>query len=197
MADDYAGEEFQAFGLEQWGGSVSQTNAFLSVTGITYPCLLYAGLPPNNVDDAYACTYEDFFVVGGDGLIAWRRHGWSNSQCRAAVDQALADLATPALDLPERDGFLLQAAYPNPFNPATTIAYTITGTGDAPVDLKITDVRGRTVRTLFAGRQTAGETYQVLWDGIDDTGRPAHSGTFLTALTVRGITQSRFITLVK
>jgi len=195
MVNDYAGEDFQAFGLEQWGGSLSQVNSFLSVTGITYPALMFAG-SPNNVDDAYACTYDVFFVVGGDGTIVWRRSGWNESQARTAIDDALADM-TPAADLPDRDGFRLHAAYPNPFNPATTIAYSITGTGEAPVDLRITDVRGRTVKTLFVGRQAAGGDYEVRWDGLDDAGRPANSGTYLAALTVRGQQQSRFITLVK
>ncbi|MBU1675352.1 hypothetical protein KKA85_06175, partial [bacterium] len=70
MADDYAGADFQAFGLEMWGGSLSQTNAFLSVTGITYPALMQAAAA--GAGGNYACTYDDFFVVGGDGLITWR-----------------------------------------------------------------------------------------------------------------------------
>jgi len=195
VANDYAGDDFQALGLEQWGGNLSQVNSFLSVTGITYPALM--GTAAAGVDDDYACTYDYFFVVGGDGLIVWRRHFWNESQCRSAIDQALADLTTPAQDLPERDGFRLHAAYPNPFNPATTIAYAITGEGDAPVDLRITDVRGRTVRTLFTGRQAAGDDYQVRWDGMDDAGRPTNSGMYMASLTVRGETQARFITLVK
>jgi hypothetical protein len=195
VANDYAGPDFQAFGLEMWNGSNSQTLGFKSSTGITYPCLL--GAQAAGVGTAYACTYDIFFVVGGDGLITLRWQGWSETRVRNAIEAALDDLTTSAEDLPGRDGFRLHAAYPNPFNPATNIAYTIAGEGDAPVDLRIIDVRGRTVRTLVNGRQAAGQDHVARWDGLDDAGRPAHSGTYLAALTVRGETQSRFLTLVK
>jgi len=135
-------------------------------------------------------------VVGGDGLITWRGGSWNESQCRAAIDAALDDLTTPVEALPERDGFRLQKAYPNPFNPATTIAYVIAGADDVPVDLRITDVRGRTVRTLVRGHRVPGD-HQVRWDGFDDEGRAANSGTYLASLTIGGKTQSRFITLLK
>lgn len=192
---DYMDEEFQAFGIEVTNGSAGQTNGFLSTTGITYPTLLNA--LSQGVGAAYATGRDEFFVVGGDGIIIWRGASWNNSQCRAAIDQGLADLTTAAEDLPDRDGFRLHAAYPNPFNPATNIAYTIAGAGEASVDLKITDVRGRTVRSLFSGSQPPGTDYVVRWDGMEDSGRPANSGMYLAALTVRGVTQSRFITLVK
>ncbi len=188
-------EDFQAFCLEVTNGSASQTQGFLSTTGITYPTLLNA--LAQGVGAAYATGRDEFFVVGGDGIIIWRGASWNATQCRNAIDEGLEALTTSADDLPERDGFYLKAAYPNPFNPATNIAYTIAGDGEAQVDLKITDVRGRTVRSLFSGRQSPGADYVMRWDGMDDSGQPAHSGMYLAALTVRGVTQSRFITLVK
>jgi len=178
-----------------WGGTLTQTNSFLSVTGITYPALMNAGAAGVGTD--YAVSWDVFFVVDADGLITWRRSGWSATAARLAIDAALEDLTTGVDDVPDRDGFALHAAYPNPFNPATNIAYTITGEGDAPVDLRITDVRGRTIRTLYSGLQAAGADYRMRWDGLDNDGRPANSGTYLTNLRVRDETQSRFITLVK
>ncbi len=153
---------------------------------------LQAGLGP-----AYAVGFDAFFVMDASGLITWRRQGWSVTGARRAINDALDDLHTAVDGPPDRAGFQLHAAYPNPFNPATTIAYSIDGQGDAPVELRITDVRGRSVRTLFDGRQPAGAEYSMRWDGLDDDGRPANSGTYLTNLRVRGETQSRFITLIK
>ena len=50
--------------------------------------------------------------------------------------------------------FVLKSAYPNPFNPQTTITYT--ATSQAQVSLSVFDVTGRHVKTLFDGVAEAG-----------------------------------------
>ena len=50
--------------------------------------------------------------------------------------------------------FQLTNNYPNPFNPETKISYSIPKTGN--VKLKIYDLLGRDVKTLFSGNQTMG-----------------------------------------
>jgi len=57
--------------------------------------------------------------------------------------------------------FNLRAAYPNPFNSATTISYWLTA--PLSVALEIYDVLGRKTATLFDGNQTAGE-HVAIWD---------------------------------
>ena len=62
--------------------------------------------------------------------------------------------------LPEE--FKLYAAYPNPFNPVTTIRFDV---GDASHEstLRIYDISGRNVATLVSDQLQAG-TYKVKWD---------------------------------
>ena len=62
--------------------------------------------------------------------------------------------------------------------------------------LRIFDVRGREVRTLFSGQQTAG-THEVEWDGRDGAGGAAASGVYVYRLLAGGETQQRSMTLVK
>ncbi|MBM4129706.1 hypothetical protein FJ250_01580 [bacterium] len=193
MATSFAGPSFQALGLEMWSGTLAQTNAFVSVTGITYPAL-YGG--SSAIASGYAVTFDVFFVVGGDGIITFRRSGWNLAQTSAAITAALADLTS---DIPPlaRDGFVLEPAYPNPFNPSTNLAYRIGGSGDARVRLRILDVQGRALRTLVDERQGADRDYTVAWDGRDDAGLALASGSYLVELDVNGKSQSRFVTLLK
>jgi hypothetical protein len=57
--------------------------------------------------------------------------------------------------------FQLDAAYPNPFNPSTTITYRLPKTSE--VELNIYNLLGQKVATLVSKKQPAGQ-YQVQWD---------------------------------
>lgn len=54
--------------------------------------------------------------------------------------------------------------YPNPFNPMTTINYTLPKEGK--VSIKIIDILGREVTTLYDGYNTSGE-HSVIWNARD------------------------------
>jgi hypothetical protein len=73
----------------------------------------------------------------------------------------------------------LQPAYPNPFNPKTTLAFTLAS--GAEVELAIVDSQGRRVRILQEGYLGAGE-HRRIWDGRDDAGRAGASGVYLARL---------------
>ena len=99
---------------------------------------------------------------------------------------------TGAGDTPARTA--LKGAYPNPFNPTTTIAFTLAR--DADVRLAVYDVQGRRVRTLVAGRQAAG-AHRVRWDGRTDDGVRAASGVYFARLAGDGVDQAVKVVLVK
>jgi glucose/arabinose dehydrogenase len=91
-------------------------------------------------------------------------------------------------------GFSLAQNYPNPFNPATTMTYQMGR--EERVELAIFDLAGQQVRILVDAEQPAG-SYAVVWDGRDDQGRPAASGTYLYRLLAGAFQQTRQLTLVK
>ncbi len=76
--------------------------------------------------------------------------------------------------------FSLSQNVPNPFNPSTTIQFSLPQAG--PVSLSIYDVNGRRVRTLVDGRADVGR-HSVIWDGRDALGREVASGVYLYRLT--------------
>jgi len=77
----------------------------------------------------------------------------------------------------------LRTPYPNPFNPATRVAWALAAPGT--VRLVLYDARGRLVRTLAEGPREAGE-YETTWNGTDDRGRRVAAGTYLLRLRWRG-----------
>jgi hypothetical protein len=84
---------------------------------------------------------------------------------------------------------------PNPFNPTTTIRYSVARDG-ARTKLAIYDVAGRLVATLKDGVSTAGE-HAARWDGRDSSGSPVASGVYFARLEVGGWTSSRKMALLK
>ncbi len=84
--------------------------------------------------------------------------------------------------------------YPNPFNPTTTIAYSLPRAGRA--SLKVYDLRGRLVRVLLDGDQPAGPG-RVVWDGADGDGAAVASGIYFHELIAAGETRLGKMTLVK
>ncbi len=103
------------------------------------------------------------------------------------------------LDVPEDpfglpQTFALKQNYPNPFNPSTTIRYQLPTAGF--VEMKIFNMLGQEVRTLFRERQTAGY-YAVRWDGKNNQGVQSASGLYICRLITRGYLKSVKMLLLK
>lgn len=92
-------------------------------------------------------------------------------------------------------GFYLYNAYPNPFNPATTIKYSIgstnPGNGETLTTLKIYDVLGNEVATLVNKYQITGE-YEIKFDGSR-----LSSGLYFCELKAGSFLQTRKLMLLK
>jgi hypothetical protein len=73
----------------------------------------------------------------------------------------------------------LEQNCPNPFNPTTTIAYSIANDND--VELKIFDVSGALVKTLVKESKKA-NNYKVIWDGRNNSGNSVASGVYFYRL---------------
>jgi hypothetical protein len=106
--------------------------------------------------------------------------GWSNSE--TIVITTVSDAASP-LSYSSRLG----QNHPNPFNPVTTIPYTVGGaaTGGAAqrVTLSIYDVAGRLVAALVDEDKSPG-VYESRWNGVGVDGVPVASGVYFYRLTV-------------
>jgi parallel beta-helix repeat protein len=69
--------------------------------------------------------------------------------------------------------------YPNPFNPTTTISYSLKE--NAKVSLKIYNIKGQKVKTLINEALPAGE-HSAIWNGRDSNGNRVGSGIYFYKL---------------
>ncbi|MBZ0266875.1 T9SS type A sorting domain-containing protein [bacterium] len=82
---------------------------------------------------------------------------------------------------------------PNPFGAGTRIRFQLPSA--TPVSLRVMDVTGRTVRTLFTGPREAG-SHTVSWDGRDEARNPVAAGVYFYRLqTDRGSETRRMVKL--
>ena len=87
------------------------------------------------------------------------------------------------------DGYKLHEAYPNPFNPVTSISYSLPEA--AMVGITIFDMLGKEVTRLIDGQQTGG-TYTVTWDA---SGEP--SGVYFVVMEANGFKATQKIMLIR
>jgi hypothetical protein len=88
----------------------------------------------------------------------------------------------------------LQRIYPNPFNPTTTIEFSVPKPG--PVSVRIYDLQGRAVARLVHDSMGPG-VYRVRWDGRAENGRELSSGVYFALLEAAKTRDSARLMLVK
>ena len=105
------------------------------------------------------------------------------------------EFAPSAVAMPEAAAGYLGQAYPNPFNPRTTISYELPRAAD--VHLQVFDVAGKLVRTLVDGQRVEAGPRSVVWNGLDNTGRAVASGMYLYQLSTGEVTETRRMVLLR
>jgi hypothetical protein len=90
----------------------------------------------------------------------------------------------------------LEDNYPNPFNPTTTIKYSIADRGQ--VTLKIYNAAGQLVRTLVNEEQApVAGGFSKVWNGLNDRGQSVASGVYFYQLTAKNFEQTKKMVLLK
>jgi len=85
------------------------------------------------------------------------------------------------------DRLALRPNCPNPFNPQTTLSFTLASPDH--IRLSVYDVRGRLVTVLQDNDLPTGD-YSVTWNGFDQDGKSMPTGTYLARLEGTGLVRS-------
>lgn len=155
---------------------------------------------PSYADSCYAVIDIGFTWLESDN----RMHGKYLSLCPRSIHDHIATtnrlLNSIILDNPIHDNVVtpsipqINSNYPNPFNPSTTIEYSIPQTGR--VKLSIYNIRGQKVKTMINGDMEKGQ-HRIVWNGRDDGNRSVASGVYFIRIEAAGKTSIRKAMLLK
>jgi len=85
--------------------------------------------------------------------------------------------------------YSLEKAYPNPFNPTTTVGFSLSSA--AYVDVTVYDITGRVIENLVGEYRSAG-SHKVVWNASNMA-----SGVYFVQLNVDGFTDTQKLMLIK
>ena len=137
------------------------------------------GLPPGSyLVNASFLGYESLFNggVGSSSLATPIQSGNGGAEVNFNLNpQTLTHVDREQTPV----SFELLGNYPNPFNPETTISFSIPETTN--LTLRIYNIRGEFVNELVNGRMASG-THNVRWLGTNQNGQQVGSGVYIYAL---------------
>ncbi|MDP8268148.1 MAG: lectin like domain-containing protein [Candidatus Tenebribacter davisii] len=90
----------------------------------------------------------------------------------------------------------LKRNYPNPFNPETTINFSVSSENAANTEIGIYSIKGQRIRTLVNEILPAGN-HSVVWNGTDDKGVPVASGVYLYKMKTGNFVSTNKMILMK
>ncbi|RMF58926.1 MAG: T9SS C-terminal target domain-containing protein [Calditrichaeota bacterium] len=171
-----------SFNFGQTPYTLDSANVIAPTDSGATPCLIF------NDTTIAGIQYQGIFGNGaGEGKLVFLTTPFetiSDAQLRTEVMNRVLDFffnitgiesgSNDAASIPAR--YELMPAYPNPFNPETTIEFRIPTSSE--VSLEIYNPLGQKIRTLYRGKAPAG-TYRLRWDGRDDSNNQVASGVYL------------------
>ena len=158
---------------------------------------------PNNisVDPAFTDTANSDFTLSalspcidaGDPASEFNDADGSRSDMGAYPFVMVTDINDKDEALPYK--FLLGKNYPNPFNPSTTIEFSLAKI--SIVRLSIYNINGRLVVDLIDHEEISAGKYEISWDGITSSGNRASTGLYFYRLSAGEYVDTKKMLLLK
>ncbi|MDZ7261366.1 MAG: T9SS type A sorting domain-containing protein [candidate division KSB1 bacterium] len=140
-----------------------------------------------SVNQRLLTPYSGFIIPGPDGVCAFQ-----------GLEHETTVVTEPAQEPPELPKTLALTAYPNPFNPETTISCELPGIQQLDeVTIKIFNCLGQTIQSFQLSGANLSSRVSVHWDGRDAQGQAVASGLYIVLVTAGQQTNCMKITLLR
>jgi hypothetical protein len=174
--------------------SASNPATYTNLNGTSFSCPLTAGAAALILEAKPHATNQQIMdalrSTASQAGAPDRLYGYGIIDAAAAA----ASIFPTGVGAPQPAGIVLHPAYPNPFNPTTTIEYEIPAR--AHVRLTVFDVSGAVVASLVDETQSRGRR-SVTWNARSSRGTPLASGVYLYRLEAGDEQQTRKMVLLK
>jgi hypothetical protein len=184
LAPGIPGSLLYSSGMLSWTESPAEDFDYFTVYGAAVEAFGSAAVVDYTVApsmDVTASPYDYYFVTATD---------FSGNEGAPITVNTLSGVGGGP-----RSYVLSVSNFPNPFNPRTTIRYTVPSRGE--VTIAIYDARGARVAVLAERVAREAGAYRVEWDGRSDNGLAASSGVYFVRIVHGDATQNRKMVLLK
>ena len=196
--DDYPAET--TWDVVDSAGNVMNSGGPYSTAGeiVDVDCQLAEGDYTFTIYDAYGdgicCAYgEGFYTLSLEGEVIFDGNGEflteESTSFTVESGTGVGDDSAPILTA------TLNQNFPNPFNPTTTINFSIPE-GGSNTELVVFNVKGQKVKSLINDVLPT-DNYDVVWNGQDDTGNEVSSGLYFYKLTNGNFISTKKMMLMK
>lgn len=158
-------------------------NLYLALDGINY------NLIGETVGINFNYEITNFQDLHSFYVTTVNQMGMESDPSNIVVYQPVGSEDTPILQTQ------LVGNYPNPFNPSTTIAFSLAQGGDK-TKISIYNLKGQKVKNLLNEELPAGD-YSIFWDGKDEQGKPVASGIYFYKMKFGNYRESKKMLLLK
>ena len=133
-------------------------------------------------------------IVGADGRLLYSEIAFDLETLDGIIESNTIVVSVDDEPANIPDKLRLHPAYPNPFNPSTTISFDLDVRSS--LSLKIFDMLGREVITLFQGTLDRGN-HSFKWNGRNKDGKQVSSGVYFSQLQAGDLLRIRKVTFIK
>lgn len=165
---------FQVLAVDCWNGSVSSVQAYVSITGTTFPVLRNASYL--QASDQYGINYDNYLVIDADGIVRYTSVGETFTVLGRFHDANLRTAILGEVTLAQDPDAGPSLRVTNPVAAGGRVQLDLGSEARPGTRLGLYDARGHRVRDLDAPRRGGWRYFE--WTATSASGQKLSAGVY-------------------